>query len=71
MMTLYLLTHPASFMQLLRHLGQAHQALMKYDLGRAKTVFKTLPVHHLETPWVQGQMARAFFCAEKFKEVSE
>lgn len=57
-----------SFMQLLSCLGQAYQALMTYDLGRAVQLFQSLPPHHWETPWVLGQVAQAYFSAERFEQ---
>jgi hypothetical protein len=70
---LYQMNHPysvASFTELLLCLGKAYQALMKYDLGRAVRTFQSLPPHHWETPWVLGQVARAYFAAERFEQVS-
>ena len=61
----------ASLMHLLQQVGSAYHALCQYDLVRAIRQFRSLPPNHHHTPWVLGQVARAYFVGEKFKEVCE
>ena len=56
-------------MKLLSFIGQAYQALMIFDLEQAIRLFLSLPPHQQETPWVLGQVAKAYFAAERFKKV--
>ena len=57
-------------MQLMAHIGHAYHALRSYNLGRAVRTFQSLPPRHRETSWVLGQLAMAYFSAERFEKVS-
>ncbi len=66
---LLILCSLVSLMDLLCQIADSYKSLVTYDLGKAVRLFQDLPPHHLDTPWVLSQVARAYFSAERFKKV--
>lgn len=61
--------HPDGLMSLLCHLATAYQCLESYELVQCAKCLQILPQTHLQTPWVQTCLAKAYLFTGRYKKV--